>query len=88
MLSTLFFFSESFTNIVTITFTALIITELLNVFSEINNINWKMIISSVLTFGCYIMSIAFLRTYFDTSYLNWKFFLKVIALTLLSWVPL
>lgn len=35
MLSTLFFFKESFSNIVTITFTALVITELLNVYSEV-----------------------------------------------------
>jgi hypothetical protein len=35
MLSALFFFNEPFTNIVTITFTALVITELLNVFSEV-----------------------------------------------------
>ena len=37
MLSTLYFFNESFTNIVTITFTALVITELLNVFSVVSN---------------------------------------------------
>ena len=36
MLSSLYFFQESFSNIVTITFTALIITELLNVYSEVS----------------------------------------------------
>lgn len=36
MLSTLYFFQESFTNIVTITYTSLIITELLNVYSEVS----------------------------------------------------
>ena len=35
MLSTIIFFHESFTNIITITFTALVITELLNVYSEV-----------------------------------------------------
>ena len=99
MLSTLFFFNEPFTNIVTITFTALVITELLNVYSEvsyfifeylikINKPNCKMFISSVLTFACYIASIVLLRSYFDTSYLTWRFFLKVLAITLLSWLPL
>ena len=39
MLSTLYFFNESFTNIVTITFTALVITELLNVFSVVSNLH-------------------------------------------------
>lgn len=36
MLSTVIFFNESFSNIVTITFSALIIIELLNVFSEVS----------------------------------------------------
>ena len=35
MLSALIFFNEPFTNIVTITFSALVITELLNVYSEV-----------------------------------------------------
>jgi hypothetical protein len=47
-----------------------------------------MFISSLLTFACYILSIVLLRSYFDTSYLTWQFFLKVLAITLLSWLPL
>lgn len=47
-----------------------------------------MVVSALGTFACYICSIAFLRSYFDTSYLSWQFFLKVIAITLLSWLPL
>lgn len=88
MLATVMFFNESFTNIVTITFSALIIIELLNVYSEINKPNWKMIVSSVFTFVIYILSIALLRSYFDTSYITWQFVLKVLAITLLSWLPL
>mmetsp|Transcript_16382 Transcript_16382/g.22462 ORF Transcript_16382/g.22462 Transcript_16382/m.22462 type:complete len:186 (+) Transcript_16382:2581-3138(+) len=38
MLGTIMFFSESFTNLVTITFTALIITEILNVYSSVYNL--------------------------------------------------
>jgi phospholipid-translocating ATPase len=47
-----------------------------------------MIVSSLLTFACYILSISLMRSYFDTSYLSWRFFLKVLAITLLSWLPL
>jgi phospholipid-translocating ATPase len=71
MLATVILFNESFTNIVTITFSALIVTELLNVYSVVNKPNWKMIVASVFTFAIYILSIAFLRTYFDTSYITW-----------------
>lgn len=88
MLGTVTMFNESFTNIVSITFSSLIIIELLNVYSEINKPNWKMIVSSVFTFVIYILSIALLRSYFDTSYITWSFVLKVLAITLLSWLPL
>ena len=36
MLATVMFFNEPFTNIVTITFSALIVIELLNVYSEVS----------------------------------------------------
>jgi phospholipid-translocating ATPase len=88
MLATVIFFSESYTNIVTITFSALIIIELLNVYSEVNKPNWKMIVSSVFTFVVYFLSIVLLRSYFDTSYITWMFVVKVIAITILSWFPL
>lgn len=88
MLGTIMFFNESFTNLVTITFTALIITEILNVYSSVHNLQWKMIVSSVLTFMMYIMSIALLRSYFDTSYITWIFMAKVLCITLISWLPL
>lgn len=100
MLATVIFFNESFTNIVTITFSALIIIELLNVYSEVsiplilttflqvNKPNWKMVVSSILTFIVYILSIALLRSYFDTAYITWTFILKVIAIATLSWFPL
>jgi phospholipid-translocating ATPase len=88
MLASVVFFNEPFTNIVTITFSALIVIELLNVYSEINRPNWKMIASSVITFVIYIMSIALLREYFDTSYITWSFVFKVLAITIVSWLPL
>jgi hypothetical protein len=47
-----------------------------------------MVISSILTFCCYIASITLLRSYFDTSQMTWRFFMKVLAITLLSWMPL
>ena len=88
MLGSVIFFHESFTNIVTITFSALIICEILNVFSEVHKVNYKMIISSILTLLIYFMSIAVLRSYFDVSYITWTFVCKVFAITLASWAPL
>jgi phospholipid-translocating ATPase len=88
MLGSIVFFNEPFTNIVTITFSSLIVIELLNVYSSVHNLNWKMIISSIFTFLIYVISIALLRNYFDTSYLSWTFCCKVVILTLASWLPL
>ena len=36
MLGTIIFFSDSYTNIITITFSSLILIELLNIYSEVN----------------------------------------------------
>ena len=48
MFSCIALFNDSFTNIVTITFSALIIVELLNVYSVVNRFNWKMGFASIL----------------------------------------
>ena len=89
MLGSVYLFkSESMTQIVTITFSALIVCEILNVFSEVHKPNFKMVISSVLTFIIYFSSIAIFRSYFDLSYITWMFILKVVGITLASWAPL
>ena len=88
MLGTIMFFHESFTNIVTITFSALIFTELLNVYTSVHHLNWRILSSSVLTLFIYIISIALLPQYFDTSYVTWLFVVKVLMITLISWLPL
>mmetsp|Transcript_4676 Transcript_4676/g.7949 ORF Transcript_4676/g.7949 Transcript_4676/m.7949 type:complete len:542 (-) Transcript_4676:46-1671(-) len=88
MLGSVVFFDEPYTNIVTISFSALIVCEILNVFSEVHKPNRKMVISSVLTLFTYFLSIAILRSYFDTSYITLKFIFQVILLSLASWAPL
>ncbi len=88
MLGTVLFFNEPFTNIVTIIFSALIITELLNVYSSVHHLNYKMVVSSVLTLFMYVLSIALLPVYFQTSYITWEFVMKVICITIASWLPL
>jgi len=85
---TIIFFFDSFANIVTITFSSLIVIELLNVYSEVTNINWKMIIASVATFVVYIVTIALLRQYFNTAYITWGFVLKVLFIVAVAWLPL
>lgn len=82
------FFNNSFANIVTITFSALIIVELLNVYSVVNRFNWKMLIASLFTLIVYIISIYSFREYFSTSYIDGTFIWKIFVLAFASWLPL
>jgi phospholipid-translocating ATPase len=88
MIGSIYMFQESLTNIVTITFSALIVCEILNVFSEVYKVNYKMVLSSILTFFVYFASIGLLRSYFNTSFITWQFVIKVLAVTFCSWAPL
>jgi len=90
MLLAIVMFRDSYLNIVTITFSSLIVAELLNVYSEINKKKNKILwISQVGTFLIYALSIIFMKNYIDVSTVtDITFVLKVIGLTLVSWVPL
>ena len=81
-------FDQSFVNIVSITFTTLINIEMLNVLTEVTRIKCKMVISIVVTLLVYIGSIVLFREYFQVSYIDGQFLLKVILLTLVTWAPL
>lgn len=47
-----------------------------------------MVCTSVLTLFIYIISIALLPNYFETSYITWAFIGKVLMLTVVSWLPI
>jgi len=87
MLFSITFFNDSFVNIVSITFSALIAIELLNVFTAVSKIKLKMVLAMVLTLLIYFGSIIFFRNYFDTSYINSEFLLKVLVVTAVCWLP-
>lgn len=73
MLMAVTYFLAPFANIVTITFSALIMIELLNVVSEVRKIKRTMVISICLTLGVYFTSIVLLRQYFQLSYVDFRF---------------
>lgn len=82
------FFNDSYSNIVTITFTSLICIELLNVFTQINKYSFQMLLMQIATGLTYFMSIVLLQEYFDTSYIDSIFMTKVGLVTLVTWLPL
>lgn len=82
------FFNDSFVNIVTITFSALIIIELLNVYTEINKFDKKMFLVLFLTGVIYFISIILFRHYFNTAYIDFTFIVKVMLIVAIAWLPL
>jgi phospholipid-translocating ATPase len=88
LITSVIFFNDSFANIVTITFSALICIELLNVFSEINKINYKMIFVLIAAAIVYFLSIVLFKNYFDISYISPAFGIKIIMIVAIAWLPI
>jgi len=81
-------FEENFINIVGISFTSLILSELTNVALEINRWHPLMVASEVVSAVIYFASIYFLPTYFDITFvLTWGFAWKVLLITAVSCLP-
>ncbi|CDF33958.1 phospholipid-transporting ATPase IIA [Chondrus crispus] len=71
-----------------ISFTSLILTELLMVAFEVHRWHWMMIAAEACSLLCYVASIFILQDTFDHSLIfQWGFLGRVIAVTLVSCVP-
>ncbi|KAF7315289.1 Phospholipid-transporting ATPase [Mycena indigotica] len=89
MIMSLVLFETEFLHIVSISFTALILNELIMVALEITTWHAYMIISEVVTLSFYVISIAFLPEYFDLSFVvTVGFAWKVTVIVGLSALPL
>lgn len=89
MLGAIILFESEFINIVSITFTSLVLAELLNVASETTTWHGLMIIAEIATAVIYFVSMVLLPNYFNLSFIcTSMFWWKVGAITLISWLPL
>ncbi|KAM9384366.1 putative phospholipid-transporting ATPase IIB isoform 2-T2 [Pholidichthys leucotaenia] len=89
MYGALLLFESEFVHVVAISFTALILTELLMVALTIRTWHYLMVVAELLSLGCYLASLAFLNAYFDLSFITtWPFVWKVSVITLVSCLPL
>jgi len=89
MIMSLILFENEFLNIVSISFTALILNELIMVALEITTWHIYMVISEVVTLFLYVISIAFLPQYFDLSFVvSVRFTWKVAVIVAVSAIPL
>ena len=89
MLFTLILFENEVHNIVSITFTALILTELYNVYLEIHKIHILMIIAELISILVYIISIIiFSQTYFDQDFVfSFQFLFKSFIISAVANIP-
>jgi len=88
MILSLLIFSESFYQIVTITFTSLIIAELLNTYSELNKLKPITFGAQLLTLGFYIFVLKFEKQYINAQDVTVSFIVYVVIITLISWIPI
>ncbi|KAG0142373.1 hypothetical protein CROQUDRAFT_662613 [Cronartium quercuum f. sp. fusiforme G11] len=89
MILSLILFENEFINIVAISFTSLILTELLMVAFEITTWHRYMIVAEITTFLLYLISMAFLPEYFDLTFvLTVSFLWRVSLITAVSSLPL
>ncbi|KAG0056733.1 putative aminophospholipid-translocase [Gryganskiella cystojenkinii] len=89
MILSIWLFENQFVNIVSISFTALVLNELLMVALEINTWHRLMIVSEIATLVIYVGSMVFLPTYFDLDFILTKTFVwKVAVITAVSSFPL
>eukprot|EP01105_Mastigella_eilhardi_P004144 TRINITY_DN1549_c0_g1_i5.p1 TRINITY_DN1549_c0_g1~~TRINITY_DN1549_c0_g1_i5.p1 ORF type:complete len:886 (+),score=168.81 TRINITY_DN1549_c0_g1_i5:707-3364(+) len=88
MVLSMLLFEDEFLNIEGITFTVLILTELLNIALEIRTWNWLIFVGEVATLAMYLASMFVLPYYFDTKYLlQGQFWLRVVVITAVSCLP-
>jgi len=88
MIMGVYLFEDSFLMIVTITFTALILSEILNVYTELNKLHPVMIVSLIGTVFIYFLSIILFRNYINVEAINGQFLLNIILIVCVSWLPL
>jgi len=89
MIMSLVLFENEFLNIVSISFTALILNELIMVAVEITTWHVYMVLSEIVTLMIYAVSIVFLPEYFDLGFVTTvRFAWKVAVIVAVSSLPL
>ncbi|KII90096.1 hypothetical protein PLICRDRAFT_53206 [Plicaturopsis crispa FD-325 SS-3] len=89
MIMSLVLFENEFLNIVAISFTALVLNELIMVALEITTWHIYMVMAEIVTLAFYVISIAFLPEYFDLAFvISVRFAWKVAAMVAISALPL
>ena len=87
MFGSVFMFENIYLNIVTVSFTALIYLEILNVYMEIKKFHKFMIFALISTFLVYTLTLLFLPSYLDVKILDILTLVKIGVLAIFAWAP-
>ncbi|VDL88779.1 unnamed protein product [Schistocephalus solidus] len=89
MYGALILFDADFIHVVSITFTSVLLTELLMVALTIRTWHFVMIASELASLAIYIVALVVFKSFFDQAFLlTWNFVWKVFAITAISCIPL
>ncbi|GAB1863273.1 Phospholipid-transporting ATPase [Camponotus japonicus] len=89
MYGALIMFEDEFIHIVAISFSALVLTELIMVALTIRTWHHIMILAEIFSLALYLLSLVVLKDYFDAEFIKTTGFLwKVLVITLVSCMPL
>ncbi|KAH7648587.1 hypothetical protein FG379_002057 [Cryptosporidium bovis] len=90
MLASVMLFNDNILmNLVAITFTSLILSEILNIFTEIHHWNEVIVSSCVVSLLIYFASFFLLESYFDLKFIfTFSFWGKICTLTSFAWGPI
>ncbi|KAJ3649925.1 hypothetical protein Zmor_021641 [Zophobas morio] len=89
MYGALLLFEDEFIHIVAISFSSLILTELIMVALNIRTWHYLMILAELLSLVLYLLSLIVLHDYFDSEFIRTEDFIwKVLVITLVSCLPL
>ena len=89
MFGALLLFTDEFIHVVSISFTALIMTELIMVALTIRTWHWLMVLAEFFSLVVYIISLIVLKDVFDSEFIQTTDFIwKTVVITAVSCVPL
>ncbi|CRG93538.1 phospholipid-transporting ATPase, putative [Plasmodium gallinaceum] len=88
MLGALKLFNDNYNNLINISFSSLIVLEIMNIHLEVESWHPLMISANICSFIVYIFSMFILRNYFDImQIMSVIFWYKVILIVLFAWLP-
>src|SRR5947208_3365314 len=82
-------FEDEFIHVRTITFTSLILTELLMLALTVSTWHWLMIVAELISLSTYLLTMIVAPEYFDEQFIQTtNFLLRITLLTAISCLPL